>query len=74
MPKLYKPYLHIECAKAVTNRGYVNSQTYVYNSKDGGHYLIDGKKVTEERLLKEHPIQMKKVNWKGENPDKTKVG
>ena len=73
MPKLYKPYLHIECAEAVINRGYVKSLPYVYSPDKGGFYIVDGKKVTEEDVLKKYPCEIKKVNWKGDNPDKTKI-
>lgn len=54
-----------------------NSAAYVYDKSGNRKYLLDGKYYSEDEFNEQFPIKVKIVpslkNYKGENPDKTKL-
>ena len=62
----------INIAEYLRNKNILENTPYVF-SKDVGHYLTDKGLVPEQEFISRYPLRLVPVNYKGVNPDHTKV-
>ena len=59
--------------KYIANKEIRRMTLFRINSEGKSFYIYKGESITKDSFYKMFPVSLQKVNYKGENPDKTKV-